>query len=270
MFKTWTQVLVIGCLSVSGYAASLHAATDPLPLTAQQVSEMIAAADDYRLQQSASKVVSHVSLYKDEQLDKSRIYHVYTRPNRESLVVFKSAVEAGQKMLMLQDNYWLQMPKSRRPIRITPMQKLLGEASVGDISTLTWSQDYQGEWLRTEAVPVANGDPAQEPAHKDAHVLRLNATHQGASYQKIDLWLSKEDAFPIKADLYLASGKLAKQAWFMRGALNGRAAVTQMTLLDSIQPAKKTVIDYSTIQAWTLDDKFFTPAFLSRVNTTEL
>lgn len=32
---------------------------------------------------------------------------------------------------MLGDNYWLLMPKSRRPIRITPMQKLLGKRRWG-------------------------------------------------------------------------------------------------------------------------------------------
>lgn len=84
-----------------------------------------------------------VQLYHDGQLEKTNQYDVYVRENRESLVLFQSATEAGQKMLMLGDNYWLLMPKSRRPIRITPMQKLLGEASVGDISTLTWSDDYQ-------------------------------------------------------------------------------------------------------------------------------
>lgn len=106
-------------------------------LDTQQVAQLMEKADSYRLQDQSSKVVSLVRLYQDQELDKTRLYHVYTRPSRESLVVFKSAVEAGQKMLMMGDNYWLQMPKSRRPIRITPMQKLLGEASIGDISTLT-------------------------------------------------------------------------------------------------------------------------------------
>ncbi|MEZ9417758.1 outer membrane lipoprotein-sorting protein, partial [Vibrio sp. 10N.286.49.E1] len=72
----------------------------------QQVTEMIAKADSYRLDNDkASKVVSLVTLYQNDQLDKTREYNVYTRPNRESLVVFKSAVEAGQKMLMIEDNY---------------------------------------------------------------------------------------------------------------------------------------------------------------------
>lgn len=120
-------------LTVLGYVLALVLASTPSwAVDSQQVTEMIAKADSYRLNSAqASKVVSVVALYQDEQLDKTREYNVYTRPNRESLVVFKSAVEAGQKMLMIEDNYWLLMPKSRRPIRITPMQKLLGEASVG-------------------------------------------------------------------------------------------------------------------------------------------
>ena len=86
-----------------------------------QIKQMIKAADDYRLDNAAAKVVSEVLLYKNNELDKTRQYTVYMRENRESLVLFNSQVEAGQKMLMLGDNYWLLMPKSRRPIRITPM-----------------------------------------------------------------------------------------------------------------------------------------------------
>ena len=90
---------------------------------AKDVDTMIKNADHYRLDSESARVVSMVSLYENGQLDKTREYNVYTRENRESLVLFKSQVEAGQKMLMLGDNYWLVMPKSRRPIRITPMQK---------------------------------------------------------------------------------------------------------------------------------------------------
>ncbi len=150
------SLLPIALLTVTG-VASMNVSANETALDAQQVAQLIEKADSYRLQDDSSKVVSLVRLYQDQELDKTRLYHVYTRPNRESLVVFKSAVEAGQKMLMMGDNYWLQMPKSRRPIRITPMQKLLGEASIGDISTLTWSQDYQGEWKATETVSVNGG-----------------------------------------------------------------------------------------------------------------
>lgn len=221
----------------------------------RDVGQMVKNADDYRQGYLAAKVASQVSLFENGELDKTRQYHVYTRPNRESLVVFKSQVEAGQKMLMLGDNYWLLMPKSRRPIRITPMQKLLGEASVGDISTLTWSEDYQATLIEHSA---------------ETNQLRLKSVTKGASYERIDLWLDAETDFPLKADLYLRSGKLAKQAIFEQGQQDGRPRVVAMTLLDEIQPAKKTVIAYQQITSYELEEKYYNPAYLIRNLDSEL
>ncbi len=167
-------------------------------------------------------------------------------------------------MLMLADNYWLVMPKSRRPIRITPMQKLLGEASVGDISTLTWSEDYQGTVISSDSIETESGKTTQ------AIKLHLVSTTKGASYQKIDLWIAEDSYFPIKADLYLRSGKMAKQARFEQGQRNGQLAVTAMTLQDNIQPNKKTVIEYQSITQATLEDKYYNPSYLVRNNVSEL
>lgn len=142
----WIKKQRIVAASLLLFSFSGNAATDQKALidASTSAAEILVMADKYRLEDEAAKVVTEVSLFQDGQLDKTRQYEVYLRPNRESLVLFKSQVEQGQKMLMLGDNYWLVMPKSRRPIRITPMQKLLGDASVGDVSTLTWSQDYTG------------------------------------------------------------------------------------------------------------------------------
>ncbi|MCW8330236.1 outer membrane lipoprotein-sorting protein [Photobacterium sp. SDRW27] len=228
------------------------------------VGEILKRADQYRLDADAAKVVSQVLLYENGELDKTRKYNVYTRPNRESLVVFKSQVEAGQKMLMLGDNYWLLMPKSRRPIRITPMQKLLGEASVGDISTLTWSEDYQGQWVKETKLQL----PSTESLNTIQ--LELTAKTSGASYQRIELWLEQGSDFPIKANLYLRSGKLAKEAWFTKGLRDSLTGVVSMTLLDRIQPNKKTVIEYQEIVPMALEAKFYNPAYLSRNSVSEL
>jgi hypothetical protein len=246
--------LAISCIATLSVASQVWA---------NDVTGMVKNADDYRLDSASAKVVSFVQLYQNDVLDKTREYHVYTKPNRESLVLFQSAVEAGQKMLMLGDNYWLVMPKSRRPIRITPMQKLLGEASVGDISTLTWSEDYDAVLIGAEEVADEQGESIQ------TNKLTLNATTKGASYQRIDLWLEQDTDFPVKADLYLRSGKLAKQAWFQKGMRDHRTSVTAMTLLDRIQPTKKTVIKYKAIVPMELDAKYYNPAYLTRNSVVE-
>ncbi|RWX54703.1 outer membrane lipoprotein-sorting protein [Photobacterium chitinilyticum] len=251
------QQLVFGILA-SILACNVNAQPE------KTVEEILQRADQYRLDSDAAKVVSQVLLYENGELEKTRQYTVYTRPERESLVVSKSKVEAGQKMLMLGDNYWLLMPKSRRPIRITPMQKLLGEASVGDISTLTWSEDYQGQWVQAVELNLP------ETENVLVNQLELTAKTSGASYQRIELWLEKDSDFPIKARMYLRSGKLAKEAWFTKGVRDARTSVIEMTLLDRIQPSKKTVIKYQEVLPIELDAKYYNPAYLSRNNVSGL
>ncbi|UAB72567.1 outer membrane lipoprotein-sorting protein [Vibrio sp. SCSIO 43132] len=233
-------------------------------VAANDVTSMLKNADNFRIEEESSKVVSVVHVFKNGEKEKTHQYHVYTRPQRQSLVVFKSRVEAGQKMLMLEDNYWLVMPKSRRPIRITPMQKLLGEASVGDISTLTWSDDYQGVFEGKETLTTLSGSEIQ------TNKLLLTAKTKGASYHSIELWLEQESDFPVKANLIMKSGKLAKVAWFTKGERNNEDAVVSMTLLDKIQPSKKTTIEYQEISSYELEDKYYNPSFLVRSNVSEL
>ena len=253
MFKNIKATLfLLGSVLVTGSA-----------FAGPDVALMLKKADDYRLDNDASKVVSLVTLYESGEQTKTRLYHVYTRPERQSLVVFKSKAEAGQKMLMLGDNYWLLMPKSRRPIRITPMQKLLGEASAGDISTLTWSEDYQGTWVQEESISL-DGDLLK------TNLLKLKSITKGASYHSIELWLEQGTDFPVKANLYLRSGKLAKEARFIKGKINGRLATSAMILLDKIQPNKKTQIEYQSIEPVSLDDKYYNPAYLSRNKVSDL
>jgi len=50
---------------------------------------------------------------------------------------------------------------SQRPLRITPMQKLLGDASTGDIATMSWADDYTG----TVAGEERCGAPEQVCVH---------------------------------------------------------------------------------------------------------
>ncbi|PKF63751.1 outer membrane lipoprotein-sorting protein [Psychromonas sp. psych-6C06] len=238
------------------------------PLSNQQVQQLITQADSYRLGEESAKVVSKATLYKQGKQDKTRQYTVYTRANRESLVIFNAQVEAGQKMLMLGDNYWLLMPKSRRPIRITPMQKLLGEASIGDISTLTWSEDYQGHWLSEAQLSFVDLDGSKQ--RTDTHKLRLEAKTKGASYTAITLWLEKETGFPVKADLFLQSGKMAKQAWFTKGMRDGEEKVISMQLDDQIQNQQQTVIEYLLVEPVEIADKYYNPSYLSRTKSLAL
>ncbi len=78
MCKLTRSFNILAC-ALGSVLALVLASTPSWAVDSQQVTEMIAKADSYRLNsEQASKVVSLVALYQDEQLDKTREYNVYT------------------------------------------------------------------------------------------------------------------------------------------------------------------------------------------------
>jgi hypothetical protein len=219
---------------------------------------MLAEADAFRVTAETLRVDTEVRVFKGEQHDKTRLYAVYVKPGRRSLVVFRSPSERGQKLLMLGDDFWLVLPSSQRPLRITPLQKLLGDASTGDIASLTWAEDYDGS-------VVGEATMGGAPCFK----LDITGQRRGVSYPRIVLYLAKADRRPMGAELYVASDKLAKEAAFRFGQSEGRTVVTEMILTDRIQRDRRTEVHYIARTPKTLGDEYYNPAFLVRADINQ-
>jgi len=236
--KTWMLMLAL-------LASAAHA---------DEVAQLLKAADAYRTGAENLQVETQVSvLNRDGSPDKERRYTVFAQAQHKSLVLMRSPAEAGQKVLMLGDDFWLLMPGSQRPLRITPSQKLLGDASTGDIATLSWSQDYAGTVVGEDTCG------AQACLH-----LSLDATRKGVSYQRIELWLGKARHEPIKADLYVQSDKLAKQARFVFDKPAAPTTVTEMVLLDQLSNHKETRVRYVSRSPKAVPEAWLNPMFLAR------
>ena len=224
--------------------------------SAQDVPALLKAADKYRVSSENMQVETLISVFNtDGSPDKERRYTVFAQAKHQSLVLMQSPAEKGQKVLMLGDDFWLLMPSSQRPLRITPMQKLLGDASTGDIATLSWADDYTGSVAGEESC----GEPAQTCLH-----LSLAATRKGVTYQRIELWIGKARHEPIKADLYVQSDKLAKQARFVMDKPTAPTAVTEMLLRDQLTNKKETQVRYVSRREKTVPEAWLNPMFLAR------
>ena len=60
------------------------------------------------------------------------------------------------------------------------------------------------------------------------------------TYQRIELWIGKAQHEPVRADLYVQSDKLAKQARFVMDKAQSPTAVTSMLLRDQLTNKKET------------------------------
>ena len=223
---------------------------------ADDVTALLKAADKYRMSGDNMQVDTLISVFNnDGSPDKERRYLVFAQVKHQSLVLMQSPAEKGQKVLMLGDDYWLLMPGSQRPLRITPMQKLLGDASTGDIATLSWADDYGGS--------VAGEEPCGEPAQPCLH-LALQANRKGVTYQRIELWIGKARHEPVRADLYVQSDKLAKRARFVMDKPAAPTTVTEMLLSDQLTNKKETKVRYLGRKDHTVPEAWLNPMFLAR------
>lgn len=222
---------------------------------------VLQATDRFRMGAVNLQMDTLVSLFNsDGTPEKERRYLVFVQANHKSLVLMQSPAERGQKVLMLGDDFWLLMPGSQRPLRITPMQKLLGDASIGDVATMSWTDAYKVSLVGEE--PCAVGTAV--PAHPNCLHLSLRANRKGVSYQRIELWVGKVRHEPIRADLYVQSDKLAKQAHFVMDQPEAPTMVTEMVLRDLLSNNKETRVQYLSRKARTLPQTWFNPMFLAQ------
>ena len=227
-----------------------HAAEPPSPAT------LLQAADRFRTDGGRLQVDTLVTtVRRDGSVDKERRYTVFVQDQRRSLVLMRSPADAGQKVLMLGDDFWLLMPGSQRPMRITPSQKLLGDASTGDIATLSWADDYDGQSVGEERCE------ADGPARACVH-LSLQARRKGVSYQRIELWLGQSRHEPVRAELYVQSDKLAKQARFVMDKAGKQ--VDEMWLQDRLGNQSTTRVQYLSRHARSVPENWLNPMFLAR------
>lgn len=245
-----SHFIFLGVLALAG----LHA-------QAQDVSTLLKAADRFRMSADNLQVDTHIAVFNaDGTPDKERRYTVFAQAKHQSLVLMQSPAEKGQKVLMLGDDFWLLMPGSQRPLRITPMQKLLGDASTGDVATLSWAEDYTGTLVGDE--PCGAEEAGAAP--RTCQHLSLKANRKGVSYQRIELWLGKVKHEPVRADLYVQSDKLAKQARFVVDKPNAPTQVTEMVLLDQLSNHKQTHVRYLSRKERVLPEAWLNPMFLSK------
>jgi hypothetical protein len=227
---------------------------------AQDVAALLKATDKYRMSADNLQVETQINVVNaDGTPDKERRYKVFAQAKRQSLVLMQSPAEAGQKVLMLGDDFWLLMPNSQRPLRITPMQKLLGDASTGDVATMSWAEDYTGKLVGEEPCDDSGAAAKQTCVH-----LSLSASRKGVTYQRIELWIGKTRHEPVRADLYVLSDKLAKQARFVMDKPSAPTMVTEMVLSDKVSNHKTTHVRYLSRKERQVPPEWLNPMFLVR------
>jgi len=214
---------------------------------APDAEALLKQSDRFRNGWSSYVVRVRIADYEANKSDEEHFYEVSQKGTDKTYVELLSSREKGEHLLMLGDDMWVYLPDTSRPVRITPLERLSGDASNGDVARTNYAADYSPVYLRTEKV-----------GSEECHVLELTAKRKGATYHRILYWIRKEDARPVKAEFYLTSGKHIKSASFDDYSLiGGRMLLRRLTLYDEILHNSHSVLEYSGAAPRDLPDKLF-------------
>ncbi len=188
----------------------------------------------------------------DGKVTGSADFEIYTKGRDRGVVVFRGGKNDGRRILTSGDRMWLIVPGARNPVPITPNQRLMGGASVGDVARLRFSEDFSAT-LRPETERIGS---------KDCFVLDLAAKSPRAAYPRIVLWLDAAATLPVRVLFSLPSGREAKEVTFTKfSRASGKTVVSEMEIRDLLSRQSRAVtrLEYLDYKRARIDDSVFTP-----------
>ena len=172
------------------WLVSVVALTPLLAWSVPSAEDILAASDAIRNPgQPFSVTVTLTEFQAGKQVDTSTLVS-YSRTQKaggqfSTLIRFVlPARDAGKLMLKNGNDMWFYDPVAKASVRLSPQQRLLGQASNGDVATVNLARDYKATLAATEE--IQDGEKQTRKAHK----LVLTAAAPEVTYASIEMWVS--------------------------------------------------------------------------------
>lgn len=233
------QFLLKAALVAAGMGAALAMAKP----TAQ---EILVASDAVRNPERPFAVTTTLTEYRaGKQTDLSTLA-VYSKADKDSgqfrsLIRFVApARDANKLMLKTGNDLWFYDPTNKASIRISPQQRLLGQAANGDVVTFNLAKDYRATLVGEEE--VQDGDRQKRNCYK----LALEATAADVTYHHIEAWIDTANNRPVRARFYSESNRLLKTAYYRQYEKQlGAERPTETVIIDGLDPNWVTVLRFT-------------------------
>lgn len=214
--------------------ATFSAAADPSP------DELLQSSDRAR---GAAKSLKGLTWNSDveskESGENSKVSYLVKVLGNDALAqVTAPARQKGELVLFNDRTLWFFKPGLKKPVNVSPRQKLMGQAANGDIASTQYARDY-------EATSAGDDTVGGEKAWK----LELKAKAKNVTYDRIRYWISKKEKVALKAEFLTLAGEPFKMAEFKYGntmTVKGEKFpfVSEMKITDARNKDNVTTIQY--------------------------
>lgn len=247
--------LLVGLVALS--TSTAQAAADP--------QAILAASDAIRNPSQGFRVTVTLSEFEKGKLAASSTLLSFSRvldgggQFATILKFLQPARDVGKMMLKNGSDLWFFDPNTKASVRISPQQRLIGQAANGDVVTVNFARDYKAVILGEET--VQDGERKERQARR----LQLTASTDDATYGSIELWLDRDSHAPIKAKFFADSGRLMKSAYYRRYQSQlGAMRPTETVIIDGLDPQSVTIVRLTDFELKSLPSSQFHREYLPR------
>jgi len=249
------SLLVAAMLVAAGAAAA-----------AETAQEIVVKADAIRNPEKPFRSTTVLTEYRSGQPADRNILQVYskidpaTRQFRNLARYIDPPRDAG-KMVLLGSVLWFYDPATKDSVRISPQQRLTGQAAIGDVLTANLAIDYTATLVGEETIEDA-GKQQRKCWHLD-----MKAATETATYNHIEYWVEEGSHDPVKAKFYADSGRLLKILYYraFQQRLDGLRP-TQAVIIDAVDSSLVTLVDFSDSKFQDIPDVWFQRDYLPHLN----
>jgi outer membrane lipoprotein-sorting protein len=211
--------------------------------TAQSI---LAASDAVRNPDKPFSLTVTLVEYRNSKQTDGNTLNVYSKADANSgqfrsLIRFAAPARDMNKLMLKNGNdLWFFDPSSKASIRLSPQQRLLGQAANGDVVTVNLAKDYKAELAGEES--IQDGERQTRKCYK----LALAGVAVDVTYHRIEMWIDIATSRPVKAKFYTESGQMLKTAYYRRYQQQlGLERPTEAVIIDGLDPNWVTVMRYS-------------------------
>jgi outer membrane lipoprotein-sorting protein len=237
-------------ISVIFLFSALCPASAEQPLTGQQILEQV----DENLQPGDLEMYRKIINIEPDGKKKEFVLWFLKKDMDKIVTLFVSpASEEGRATLRLGDNMWLYIPNVGKPIRITSMQSVVGGVfNNADIMRLDYHVEYDAAGLSED---------------QGQYLLDLKAKTGTVAYDRLKMWVLKEELVPTRIECYAATGMLIKTLHFkeIKDIGDGVVRPAVMETDSPLYQGYKSIMISANLKKRDLPDEVFTLNYLSRV-----
>ncbi len=261
--RSFVRTIVVGGAFAAAPITVALAADDDARRTVER-------ADVIRNPQQPFQVKLQLVEYRNGQVRESATLQLHAKPQSDTkrfrnLARFlEPAADVGKILLIDEESLWFFDPASSASIRISPQQRLVGQASNGDVMTANFSLEYKARTVGEERIKDADGK------ERTTTRLELTAGNGSAVYQRIEYWVERETFLPIKARFFVDSGRALKLAFYRKySAQLGQLRAGEIIILDEVDTSVVTKLTFTNYSAQDTPDAWFNRDYLPRLRASD-